>query len=276
MLTVIINDSSRHRKAAALLSSKALLMRQRLAYQLADINQVLELASQALLFAHESQNETMIISALRELASVYEWPMKYMRVHERRKRALELTDEAVSILTKPHTPIEAQVQSWVFISHAKFQAFNGLKQEAYESIGRAWEVFAPPTGNVLPRSIRLTETNLIRQEGIVHSYLGQAEQSMGNFLRLIDENSKDLAAKMSMNTRTHLSLLSEATFSSLKLPHDKKDKDLSKKLWKVELQFANKLHSTVYRDEAKIAYRIMEAVWPEDPEIRDFRDLIEE
>jgi transcriptional regulator with XRE-family HTH domain len=274
VLRTIVNDSSRHRQTAAALASKVLQMKQRLAYHLEGIEQALLYAEHAVTYARESTDATTIVMALRELASVYEWPMEHMRAHDRRRKSLELTEEADHFLEKYGATVSPLVQSWVYIGLAKFQALNGLEQKTYCSIGKAQEVFALSSNEEMP-GFHLDEANLIRQESIAYAYLRQQEKALNSFLQLVDVNNEHIAAKVPMPARTHLGALSEVTFSSLKLPQAKKDKDLSKRLWKAELQLADVLHSETYLDEVRIAYRVMESVWSDDAEILDLRDLIE-
>jgi hypothetical protein len=158
------------------------LQQQRLAYHLADIETVLGYAEQAVIFAKESGNDTATVLALKEFASAYEWPMDHMKVYERREKALELAEEAEHILVKRGDAIERYARPWVYISLAKFQALNGLEEEAQKSIGEAQKVFVPLPAEI--PGLHLSEANLIRQEGIVYAYLGQQGSALANFLQL--------------------------------------------------------------------------------------------
>src|SRR6185312_12094975 len=128
------------------------------------------------------------------------------------------------------------------------QALNALKQNAYTSIGKAQEAFVVSSKETMP-GFHLDEANLIRQESIVYAYLGQQDRALQNFLSLVDINDDHIAAKLPMPARTRLGLLSEATFSSLKLPQTQKDRALSRHLWLAELQQAQDLHSETYLSE---------------------------
>lgn len=114
----------------------------------------------------------------------------------------------------------------------------------------------------------------MRQESITYSYLNDQEKAVESFLKLIDVNDAQFAPNFPMHERTHLSLLSEVVISSLKRLPAKKDKDLTIRLWKAELQKAQRMQSITYIKEAQTAYQIMECVWPDDSEIRDLYDLL--
>jgi hypothetical protein len=76
-----------------------------------------------------------------------------------------------------------------------------------------------------------------------------------------------------MPARTHLGIISEATFASLKVPKALKDKNLTIKLWKAGMEKTTALQSETYFNESYLAYQIMECIW-DDPDVRDLRDLI--
>ena len=77
-----------------------------------------------------------------------------------------------------------------------------------------------------------------------------------------------------MSAQTHLGVLSEATFASLKQPGAKKDKGLSIALWETLLQQATELQSETYFQEVGIAYHILEALWSDSKEIINLREGI--
>ena len=272
-LHMISESSERHRREADSLLSRVFLMKQRLAYHIAGASQALVYAEKATDYARKSEDTTALVISLRELASVHEWPLDHMQPQQRRKKALELTEEAAHILEKQGDAVSPLIQSWVYIGLAKFQALNGLKQEAGQSIGLALDTFDDSLDETIP-GLHLSKANLIRQESLVYAYQGDQCKALDTFLQLADINDSQVAAKLPMHARTHLGMLSEATFASLKLPASKKDKELSLHLWQAELQEATALQSKTYLSEVYLAYRIMEALWPDDASVTDLRDLI--
>lgn len=273
MLTTIMQNSSKYREYAAVLLSRLFQMRQRLAYHTESVEQALVYSQRAVEYAKESQDATMLIMALRELASVYEWPLDHIPLQARRKKALELTDEGVFLMAQNES-ISPLVASWVHIGHAKFQAFTGLKQEAYHSIGKAQEAFTRVPASEEWPGFHLDEANLIRQESIVYAYLDEHSKALSSFDKIINLNDSNLPGRLPMPVRTHLGTLSEAIISLLKLPFQQKDKELALHIWHAEYKEALALQSKTYLNESYISYRIMEALWPDDARITDLRDLI--
>ena len=252
--------------------SKIFQVKQGTAYHLEGTEQSLAYAEEAVRYARRSEDVTELVTALHQLASIHEWPLPSLSASKSRKKALTLIEEAAYLQEKQHDVVPSQIQSWVFIGQAKLQALNGLKQEAYTSIGEAQTAFAR-NDNDLP-GLYFNQVNLMRQEAITYSYLNEQERAIDTFLKLIEVNDAQFAPRFPMPGRTHLSLLSEVVISSLRRPTAKKDKDLTIQLWKAELQMAQRMHSVTYIREAQTAYQIMECVWPDDSEIHDLYDLL--
>lgn len=259
----------RHHSIAALLS-KIFQIKQGNAYHLETTSQSLLYAQEAVRYARLSENSTDLVIALHELASVYEWPLPGFTPRQRHKLALDTIDEAVQIQESKRSNIDHQVRAWIYIGQAKFRALNGLKQDAYASIGKANEV--RQSGEFA--GLYFNAANLMRQAAIAHSYLGEQPKAVASFLATLDINDDQVKPAMPMPDRFHVSLLSETTYSSLRLPHLKKDKDLSVKLWKASLNKALQLRSTTYYNEAQSLLSTMECVWPDDAEVNDLRDLL--
>ena len=272
ILQAILNSSSPQYLQAATLISKIFQVKQGTAYHLEGTEQSLAYAEEAVRYARRSEDVTELVTALHQLASIHEWPLPSLSASKSRKKALTLIEEATYLQEKQHDVVPSQIQSWVFIGQAKLQALNGLKQEAYTSIGEAQTAFAR-NDNDLP-GLYFNQVNLMRQEAITYSYLNEQERAIDTFLKLIEVNDAQFAPRFPMPGRTHLSLLSEVVISSLRRPTAKKDKDLTIQLWKAELQMAQRMHSVTYIREAQTAYQIMECVWPDDAEIHDLYDLL--
>jgi hypothetical protein len=181
-----------------------------------------------------------------------------------------LAEEAVHVQETRHG-VPHRVQAWNYIGYAKFLALNGLKQDAYTSIGKANEMQGRVTG---PADSLFNPVNLIRQAAIAYSYLYEQVRAVSTFLEAVDINDSHVKPVIAMSDRLHISLLSEVLYSTLKLPTAKKDRDLSIKLWKASLDKALQLRSATYFSEASRNLHTMECVWPDDAEVADLRDLL--
>lgn len=261
--------TQKHHSIAALLS-KIFQIKQGNAYHVESTSQSLAYAQEAVRYARLSEDNTDLVIALHELASVFEWPLPGLQPRKRHELALNTIDEAVHVQESRRAQVPHQVRAWIYIGQAKFRALNGLKQDAYQSIGKANEV--RQSGEF--QGLYFNAANLMRQAAIAHSYLGEQPKAVASFLATLDINDNHVKPAMPMPDRFHVSLLSETTYSSLRLPMAKKDKDLSVKLWKASLAKAIELRSTTYYNEAQSLLRTMECIWPDDPEVNDLRDLL--
>ena len=263
-------SSHQHHTVATLLS-QVYQIQQGAAYHLADTSQSLLYAQEAVHYARLSRNATELAVSLHELASVYEWPHPSLPPRYRHQKALGYIEEAAHTVQMQPRSVPPHVQAWIYIGRAKLQALNGLKQEAYASIGKAHEV--RQNGEEFP-GIYFGTANLERQAAIAYSYLGEQPEAIAAFLKTVDINDERVKPTRSMPDRFHVSLLSETTYSSLRLPAVQKDKALSVRLWKATLAKALQLHSTTYFNEAQSLLCTMEAIWSDDTEIGDLRDLL--
>lgn len=241
------------------------------AYHLEGSAATLFYGEEAVHYARIAEDATILATTLHELASVYEWPLPGLLRQYRHRKSLALVEEAVQTQeTRRGVPL--RIQAWNYIGQAKFRALNGLKQDAYTSIGRANEVQGRVTDAT--DTTLFNPVNLVRQAAIAHSYLGEQSKAVNTFLEAVDINDPEVKPTIPMSDRLHISLLSEVLYSTLRLPMAKKDKDLSVKLWKASLSKAALLRSATYYNEAANNLNTMEAIWPDDPEVNDLRDLL--
>ncbi len=114
----------------------------------------------------------------------------------------------------------------------------------------------------------------MRHKAISYAYLGQQDKALQIFADVIDLNSETFAAKLPMPERTYLGVLSEAMFSSLKIPQVLKDKELSIALWMRVMEKANELQSETYFNESALAFQIMEGIWSDDADVLALRESL--
>ena len=271
-LKAIVQDAALHRKHAASLVFQGLQLKARMAYHMEGPKQAAGYAEQAVTYAEESGNLLMQIVALRELASAYEWATDH-----RREQALHVTEKARYLIEHPSgLKVPFQVQSWVYSGLAKYQALNGKPQEVPILLEKALETFSASSNSEnesIPGFVNHTQAHLLRYKGMTYAYLGQQDKALNLFAQAINLDDDHISARLSMPARTHVGIISEATFASLKVPKVLKDKDLSIKLWKAGMEKTTALQSETYFSESYLAYQIMECIW-DDPDVRDLRDLI--
>lgn len=267
---VPILQAVQYMRCTAPLLAQIFQIRRGNAYHLEGQASTLAYGEEAIRYARIAEDATILATTLHELASVYEWPLPGMSSQMRNRKSLDLVEEAVHI-QETRCGVPHRIQAWNYIGYAKFQALNGLKQDAYTAIGNANDMQGHVTG---PADSMFNPVNLIRQSAIAHSYLHEQPKAVATFLEAVDINDEQVKPVIDMSDRLHVSLLSEVLYSTLKLPPTKKDKDLSVKLWKASLNKALLLRSATYFSEATNNLNTMEAIWPDDAEIGDLRDLL--
>jgi tetratricopeptide (TPR) repeat protein len=271
LLQSITVDSSKYQKAAAALLSQALQIKARIGYHLEGVKQATTYAEHSVKWARKSQHKTMLIMAQRELLGAYEWTAT-----QNRGDALLIVDEVKQMMElKRGSRMAPMIQSWVYTGLAKYQALNKQENEMKFSLEKAEEMFfAAPDANFVPIYITHSHARLMRHKAISYAYLGQQEKALQIFTDVVDLNSTAFATKLPMAERTYLGVLSEAMFSSLKVPQAKKDKDLSLALWMKSLQCAIALQSETYFNEASVAFQVMEGIWSDDTRVSALRDAL--
>jgi transcriptional regulator with XRE-family HTH domain len=271
LLQSILVDSSKHQKVAAALLSQALQIKSRVGYHLEGVKQATAYAERAVQWAKKSQHKTMLIMAQRELLGAYEWTAS-----QHRGEAMLVVEEVKLIMDlKKGARMAPMLQSWVYTGLAKYQALNKREDEMKASLEKAEETFfASPDAGFIPIYITHSHARLMRYKAISYAYLGRQDKALQIFADVVDLNSDAFTAKLPMAERTHLGVLSEAMFASLKVPQAKKDKDLSLALWAKTIEKATALQSETYFNEASVAFQVMEGIWSDDARVLALRDAL--
>ena len=261
----------KYEHVALALLSQTFQLKSRISYHLEGTKKALLYAEQGVSYARQSQNRASLVLALRELTGAYEWTSGYQKMN-----ALQYAEEAAYLIEqKRHTKVSPVIESWVYTGLAKYQALH-RKPETFASLAKAEETFFAREANTehIPPYINHSHARLIRHRGIAFAYLGRQDIALETFGQIIDIESGNFNAKLPVAARTHLGILSEAMFASLKLPRAKKDKELSIALWKAVVLFAQRLQSETYLNEANLGYQIMEGIWSGDNDIIELQDLL--
>jgi transcriptional regulator with XRE-family HTH domain len=275
-LQTIVSEVSRYRKGAAGLLSQIWQIRSRMSFHLQGVEQAIRDGEEAVKYARENGNRTMLALLLRGLFGFYEFGL--MEHSERRRKASLVIEEARHLVEQKQKPaIHLFVQSWVYTGVLKYEALCGMKQEMSRSLGKAEDTFFVSLNdkeNRLPSNISYSQAHLLRHKAISHAYLGQQEQAFKIFTQELIDITGSFASRLPMTTSNRLGILSELTFSTLYIPKAFKDKELSMKLWQVHLEETKARRSESYFDEAYLAYRVMKGIWSDDAGVREVRDLL--
>jgi len=270
-LKQIVKDSPRHRKVAALLTARVAALQTTLSLHIEGSQRATNYARQAVTYSQESGDLPLQIVALRYLA----WT--YFR-GDRPKQALATLEQATHLIQQAIVPVPSSLKGASYATLAKYQAFNRLHGDADISLRLARDTF--PTVLIEEKDLLYTRdmeynyANLLLEDGMTHYYLGQHAQTMVTFARIIDPLT--LAPKIEINSkRTEVEIINYAALSSLKLPTNRKDKEVSIHLLRAGVEGARALQSDLRYAEALRAYELMEAIWPGDSDVRELHDLFE-
>ncbi len=270
LLQAITINSSKQQKAAAALLSQSLQIKSKIGYHLEGVKQATTYAEYAVQWAKKSQHKAMLIMAQRELLGAYEWASL-----QHRAEALTIVEETQHLMeSKQGARVKPMIQSWVYTGLAKYQALNKQENSMKASLEKAEETFFASPDVAIPVYIPHSHARLMRHKAISYAYLGQQDKALQLFADVVDLNGDPFAAKLPMAERTYLAVLSEALFSSLKVPNVKKDKDLSIALWIKVIEKSLELHSETYFNESTIAFQIMEGIWSDDARVLALHDAL--
>jgi tetratricopeptide (TPR) repeat protein len=244
-------------------------------YHLEDKEATLAYGEEAVRYARLANDANLLAATLHELAGIHQWPLPGLCLQQRHRKALEIGEEMIRVA------VPLNMQAWHHAGYARFQAMNGLKQDAYTSLGKANEALGRDNlyypDNLYYKRKWTTPVELIaviRHAAIAYSYLGEQSKAVSEFLKIVTISDSNVELATTMSDRMRVCLLSETLYSTLRLPMPKKDKDLSVILWKASLAKALELRSTTYFNEAQMNLHTMECIWPDDAEITDLRDLL--
>jgi transcriptional regulator with XRE-family HTH domain/tetratricopeptide (TPR) repeat protein len=268
-LKEIVDQSSLHRQEASRLVAQALLIKATLSLHREGPKRAISYGKQADIFSKESGNIPLQLIILKRLAWMY-------ACDKQQKQALDTVLKAKSLLLKQQKkglPVHSFIQSTVYGGVAKYQARNGLDEEALVAIHEAKKAFftSPSSGDDTAAIVDdFNYSTLLLEDGLTYYYLDQYEKALEVFAHAVDLTTLDPKVPAS-SVRTRVEIINNETLASLKSP--KKDMDLSIRLWKAGIQGAIDLRSEQRFGEALTAYDIMQALWPGDKRIKELRDL---
>jgi transcriptional regulator with XRE-family HTH domain len=225
-------------------------------------------ASQSVEYAEASGDVALMISALV-------WHAWALFSDGQASGAMDVALHAKYLVEKTDR-LSSLTCSSVHAVAAKYQAFNGprYKADALKTLHQARDRFED-AGKYNDKSMYLDHSLdvLMLVDGMVHYYSGDATSAYAVFSRVIDPDSVQPKIAFS-SKRLEIEAINDLTLASLKLPEPKKDKERSIKLWRVGLQGAIDLRSEQRFNEVVIAYHIMEALWDDDEDVKELRELL--
>jgi transcriptional regulator with XRE-family HTH domain/tetratricopeptide (TPR) repeat protein len=261
-LQKIVKESSLSRQEAAHLVAQCFLLKATLAVHYEGVQQAADYIRQALTYAETSGDLPLQLATLVRHVWIY--------AHAKQPGlALKAAFQAQYLLEHATTPVPALIRSLVYANVAKGQALNHQK-EALTALPHMHEVFDDSTTEDAFIYVEHNRANLSKNDGLTYYYLGQYDGAFVAFEKVVDLRTQALKLPVA-SERTRIEVINHMALSALKRPN--KDKELIVPLWIAGIQGARNLRSEQRYEEALTAYSIMEALWSDDAQIRDLRDL---
>ncbi|HLI90120.1 MAG TPA: hypothetical protein VKV37_15650, partial [Ktedonobacteraceae bacterium] len=261
-LQTMVKESSIHRKEAAQLAAQCLLLKARLALHREGPQRAGNYAQQALTYAEESGELALQLVIFHDL----EW---LSVCSKQGKQALNAALRTQHLLDHATEPIPSLIKSKALAAIAEGQAYNHYQQDALAASAQMYDAFASASDD--ERFVYVEHDGPTFYDAKTYYYLGQYSDAYNVFEKILDPQTQALKVPVA-SERSRISVINHMVLAALKRPN--KDKELIVPLWMAGMQGAKNLRSEHRYEEALAAYGIMEALWSDDAQIRDLRDLV--
>ena len=254
------NASSTQRKAAADLLSQSYLLKGSLAWHVEGYNEAIAYTRQAAIYGEAAENSTLQILALRTQGAAHYYANHWTQ-------ALHATEQARALLETSKAPIPPLARSYVYAGLASYQARNELKQEAFQSLGKAHTAFfAQPPDEPAPVWIDHNRANLVLLDGMAHYHLGLQKEALDSFEQIYLDPAKSEAVRVE-------TLLNQV-MADVNRADAKRDMEWCIDRWIQGIEGAKALQSEQRFNESLHAYAALCAAWPSEPRIKEVRAYI--
>jgi transcriptional regulator with XRE-family HTH domain len=262
-LQKIVKESSIYRQQAAQLAAQCFGLKASLTVHSEGPLHAAGYAQQALTYAEASEDLTLQLVLSARSVWIY-------TSGKQARQALNLALQMQNMIEHATAPILPLIQSKAYAEIARGQAFNHRQKEALTALPQIHNTFVEIKDGEYP--VYLEYDGPAYYEAMTRYYLGQYNETFTALEKIIDPETQTLKLPVA-SERSRISAINHMTLAALKRPQ--KDKELIVPLWIAGMQGARNLQSEQRYEEALAAYGIMEALWSDDPQIRDLRDLID-
>jgi transcriptional regulator with XRE-family HTH domain/tetratricopeptide (TPR) repeat protein len=262
-LQTLVKESSMHRKEAANLAAQCWHLKTVISLHQGESPQhAVDYGQRALTYAEESEELPLQFDILRRLI--------WLSICSRQPaQAFKASLKIQSLIEHPAKPVPPLVQSMAYASIARGQAYNNRQQEAFAILPQMYDAYTQVKDE--ENFIYVEYSGPVWYEGLIHYHLGQYDEAFETFSKIVDPQTLMLKLPMA-SERSRVETINLLALTALKRPN--KDKELIVPLWMAGMQGAKNLRSELRYEEAMAAYGIMEALWSDDAQIRDLRDLM--
>ncbi|HEU5229296.1 MAG TPA: helix-turn-helix transcriptional regulator [Ktedonobacteraceae bacterium] len=252
--------SSTQRKAAADLIAQGYLLKGLLARHVEGYNEAIAYTRQAAIYGEAAENSTLQILALRTQGAAHYYANHWTQ-------ALHAAEQAGAVLETSKAPIPPLARSYVYAGLASYQAGNGLKQEAFQSLGKAHTAFfAQPPDEPAPVWIDHYQANLVLHDGMTHYHLGLQKEALNSFEQIHLDPAKTETVRVE-------ALLNQV-MAEVNRADTERDMAWCIDRWIQGIEGAKALQSEQRFNESLHAYSALCAAWPSEPHIKELRAYI--
>jgi transcriptional regulator with XRE-family HTH domain len=256
VLQSVMEYSPEHRKEAAGLVAQCFRLKTVLARHIESLQNAAIYAQEAVNYAQEASDPTLVVSMQTEQAWVY---YSDQRTHT----GIVVIHQALPLLKDISREMSARVLSTQSVLEAK------VNKSSPESFNQARDMLQSLS---ITQSSSWTIPDLIWNQGLVHYYCREYGEALDEFGQLIDLDN--LSKKMPTSVTSRVSILNSMTLATLK--KSRKDMDQTMLYWEEAINIATKLGSRPYFLRALAVYDAIEALWPNEQRVKEGRDLIAE
>jgi transcriptional regulator with XRE-family HTH domain len=261
-LQKIVKESSIYREQAAQLAAQCFGLKASLAVHREGPLHAASYAQQALIYAETGEDLTLQLILAARSVWIY-------TTGKQAGQALSTALQMQNLLEHASVPIPPLIQSKVYAEIARGQAFNHRREEALTVLPQIHNTFVEIKDGEYPAYLEYDGPAFY--EAMTRYYLGQYNEAFAALEKIVDPETQTLKLPVA-SERSRISAINHMTLAALKRPN--KDKELIVPLWMAGMQGAKNLQSEQRYEEALAAYGIMEALWSDDAQIRDLRDLM--
>ena len=270
-LKAMVDESSLHRKEAARLITLASLIKSRLSIHREGPKQAISYGRQAATYSKESGDFLLWLGSLRQLSWLYLCDNQALQAKKTALRAQHLLEHATEYTNIPVPPL---MQSAIYAGTARSYAATRQKDEVLSALHQAHDSFpdsdSSPDTLVYYAEHNHNRAHLLMHEGLAYYHLKQYKDASTSFAQAIDPETL-LPQLPIVSERIRVEIINHQVLTSLMLPN--KDKEQIIHSWITGMQGAQALRSERRFNEAVTAYRIMQALWPDEKDIEELEDL---
>jgi transcriptional regulator with XRE-family HTH domain len=265
-LQAIVKNFSQHRQEAASLIAQALKLKTTLALHLQNPYQALLAADEAVTYAEESGDIALLVEVLTDKTWVF------IKSHDYQNGLLS-SQRAITQMEQAHKkqPLPAIIRWGAYDTYAIVQAKQG--QDIASSLHNSSVALADLSagGEKSPAYVDAVPEGHPLDRAQAQYNARNYTETLKTLNQLVDLDSQSFDLREPLPERLTCAVLNFAALAELKDP--RRDKEKALLLWKAGALRARSFQSELRFKEVLAGYDLMEVLWPDDPEIRDFYEL---